>query len=183
VITLAVALRLTLALLCLWAAAGKLAGAAARRGFARMLRGVGVPPRLVAPVGGALLVAELAVAALAPWPRTGLVGSALAAALFAALTVGVARAVRGGSRVECRCFGGRGGRLGPVHVARNATLTAAAVAALLATAAAPGPPPDPLSVAVAALAAAAAVAVVVRWEDVAAVLRPAPPPSPRKGSP
>jgi hypothetical protein len=178
----ALALRLTLAVVCGWAAAGKLFGQTGRRETVRMLRGVGVP-RVAAPSAAvALVVAELAVAALSPLPATGLVGAGAAVLLFSALTAGVARSVRRGDRVTCACFGSRGKPLAGVHVVRNAVLTAIAAAAVPVTALAPGRAPQPAA-ALAAVAVALAVALLTRYaEDLAALFRQ-PDPAYSKGLP
>jgi hypothetical protein len=97
-----------------------------------------------------------------------------ASVLFAVLTVGVARAVRGGTTATCRCFGSRGGRLSGVHVTRNAVLTAVATLATALSLAAPGAPDLP-GVALAA-AAAVLLSVLIRyWEDLAVVFVPVRP--------
>ena len=175
---LALALRLTLAGVCLAALLGKLRGATAWREFRFTLRDVGVPDRLQFVVAVTIVIAEAGVAALAPWPDTGFVGTVVATALFVALTVGVVHAVRRGSVARCHCFGARGTRLSAVHIARNATLIVAAVAAIatsgLATSARAGSPSwQPAGIAVAIVAAAFACAVIVFWEDLATLLAPA----------
>jgi methylamine utilization protein MauE len=159
----ALALRLTLAAVCLAAVVGKLRGRRSVRAFARMLADIGVPARLVAIVGAAVVVTELAVASLAPWPPTARVGSLLAAGLFAVLTAGVGQAVSRGSTATCQCFGGRGGRLGPGHAIRNAALTATAVLAAVAGGGAPGT--HPVGWAGAVMLAALCSLVIVFWDD------------------
>jgi hypothetical protein len=161
----ALALRLTLAAVCLVAAVGKLGGRRSVRAFARMLTDVGVPPRAVPTVGGFVVGAEFAVAALVPWRPTALPGSLLAVGLFAVLTAGTGRAVSRGSTATCRCFGGRGRRLGRDHVVRNAVLTAAAVAAA-ATARGAVPGAHPVGFAGAVAAAALSTLMVVYWDDI-----------------
>src|SRR5215467_10123312 len=86
------------------AAASKLRSRGAYRGYARSLLAVGVPRRLVAPLAAAV-AADVAAAALLPWPATGVAGAILATAVLAMLTAGVARAVRHGTIATCRCFG------------------------------------------------------------------------------
>jgi hypothetical protein len=172
----ALALRLILAAVCLAAVAGKLAGPRSIRAFAGTLSAVGVPSRLVPAVGTAVVGTELSIATLAPWPATGLAGSLLAVGLFAVLTAGVARAVSRGTTATCRCFGGRGRRLNRGHVARNAALTAVAMAAAV-TASSGAPGASPAGWAGAVAVAALSSLVVVFWDD---LVEPA---LPRKGGP
>ena len=167
--TIALALRLLLAAVCLTAVVGKTAGRDRVSAFRRSLAGVGVPRRLVGPIGATVVGAELAVAALAPWSPTAVVGTVVGVALFGVLTAGVARAVRNGTTAICRCFGARGGRLGRAHVVRNATLTTAAVVAAAATLLATGPVEHPAGIVLAAGTAAIGTLVIVYWEDIAAV--------------
>ncbi len=166
----ALALRLLLAAVCLVAVVGKLAGRDGVRSFRRSLAGVGVPHRLVGPVGVAVVGAELAVVVLAPWSATAVAGTLVGVALFGVLTVGVARAVRAGTTATCRCFGTNGGRLGRAHVARNATLTVAAVVAVAATLFSGGPVGHPAGMVLAVGVAAIGTLVIVYWEDIAAVV-------------
>jgi hypothetical protein len=171
---LSLALRVLIAVVCLVAAIGKLSSPGGRRELGRMLARVGVPRRLVRPVATGIVLTELSVAGLAPWPGTALVGMLLATALLGALTVGVTRAVRAGTSASCRCFGARGSRLGRVHIARNAVLTAVAVAAVVAATAAPDPVLHPAGVALAVCAGTLGALAVIAWEDLAAVLRSRP---------
>ena len=157
------ALRLTLAAVCLAAVAGKLREPA---GFARMLAEVGVPARLVPATAAAVVGTELAVAGLVLWRPAALAGSLLAAGLFAVLTAGVARAVRRGSTASCRCFGGRGRRFGRDHVVRNATLTVAALAAAASTGWPTPPAGHPAGCAGAVAVAGLATVTVVFWDDI-----------------
>jgi hypothetical protein len=173
----ALALRWWIVLVCLAAVVGKLRGRAAVGEFGAMLVAIRVPPRLVLPVGAAIIGAELLVVGLGPWPRTGVAGMAVAVALFAVFTAGVARAVRHRVTAPCRCFGGGGGQLSTVHVVRNAVLTAvAAVAGAVSAITA-----DSVTLAAAVigvLAAGVAAALIVRWEDLAALFVD-PPAAPR----
>lgn len=167
---LALALRLTLVFVFLAALAGKLSGRQAVAAFGQMLSDLGVPSGLLGLVGGVLVPAEASVVALAPWEATGLVGSLVAVVLLAALTGGVAVAVRRGSTANCRCFGSRGRRLGSVHLVRNATLTAIAAAAAMTTALADGRALHPIGATLSVAAATLGTLVIVYWEDLAAVV-------------
>ena len=162
--------RLTLAVVCLVAAVGKARDRVAFGEFTRVLGAIGLPGRAARPVAVATVAAELAVAALLPWPATATVGCAAAAALFTVLTVGVAVAVRGGRVVRCRCFGRAGALLGTAHTVRNGLLAAAAVAAWWGSAVAPSTDrPGVAGVAAAAAFAGLAALVVVSWDDLAAL--------------
>lgn len=162
----ALADRLMLAAVCLTAVIGKVAGRDRIRAFGRTLATVGVPRPLLVPVGAAVVAAELGVAALTPWPATALAGALLATALFAVLTAGVVVAVRNRTTASCRCFGLRGTRLGPAHIARNATLTAMAAAAVALSTVRSD---DPATLVLAVGTATIATLAVVGWEDVAAL--------------
>jgi hypothetical protein len=171
------ALRIALAAVCLTASLGKARGRAAFRAFvtsvaqvARSVPLVRAPERFAAVVAGPTVGAELVVAALLPWPDTALAGTVLALLLFGALTAAVWIAAAAGVPARCACFGRLSRRLGPVHVARNLTLTAAAAVScwLVASGAGAGPPlPGAL---VSAVSGVLFAAVVVRWEDLAALL-------------
>lgn len=177
---LSLALRLLIGSVCLVAALGKLSSPQAIRGFRRTLAEIGAPRRLVPPAAAAIILAELSVVGLAPWPSTGVIGMLLGTALLGAFTIGVARAVREGTTASCRCFGMRSGRLSRLHIVRNAVLTAAAATALILAAAVPRPAQHPAGVALAVAAAALGTLVVVAWEDLAALVwrQPAARPSP-----
>ncbi|MGW0802607.1 MauE/DoxX family redox-associated membrane protein [Nonomuraea sp. NPDC002799] len=167
----ALALRLVLAVVCLVAAVTKLSGRGSFAAFVGELAAVGIAPRMCPPVAMAIVVAEVTVAALAPWPATGLAGAVIASGLMIALTAGVAHSVRRGSPARCRCFGSGGGRLTRVHVVRNTGLTGVAVLAVAMTAAVSRQPLDPVGVGIAATAAGLAASLVIFFEDVAALVR------------
>jgi hypothetical protein len=163
------------------AAAGKLRGRRAYREYARSLFTAGVPRRLVAPVAAAIAAGEVLAAVLLPWPATGAAGAVLATVLLAVLTAGVSRAVRRGTTATCRCFGPSGGRLRPVHVARNITLTACAAGAAATTLAGTGTPPAASLAPALALGLAAAIFLIF-IDGVVDLLRPAAP-APERGNP
>lgn len=76
-----------------------------RTGVREALVGFGLPPRLVAPVGWALPVAELLVA-ISLIPQASAWWGALAAlGLLLAFTAVIARSLARGERPDCRCFG------------------------------------------------------------------------------
>ncbi|MFC4910246.1 MauE/DoxX family redox-associated membrane protein [Actinomadura gamaensis] len=95
------------------------------RGLARAVSGYRlVPPRLAAPTAWAVIVAEIAVAALVVLPPARRLGSGLAAALFLGLLLAQVSVLRRGLRVACGCFGrpGRTTLVGPVSVARTSAM-------------------------------------------------------------
>jgi hypothetical protein len=148
-----------------------------RRAFAELvesLRELGVLP---APawvgVGVALAALEAAVVALlAAAPAAGF---ALALVLLVSFVAVLARALRRGRRVRCRCFGAAGGILGREHLARDAALALVAAAGLAAQSAAPGAGAPAAALLVAGGTGALAGLLVARWDDLAYLLghRPA----------
>lgn len=136
------ALQLALAVVLFLAAVGK---ALRSEEFLAALRLSHLPTRLVSPLGVAVPVLELALAAallLAPDPALPTV-LGLTILLFAAFTVwmGWVRANR--LRVRCGCFGVGGAEVGTRSMVRNAGLVALAVAALVLAARADSPLPGP----------------------------------------
>jgi hypothetical protein len=174
---LSLALRLWLAGVCIVAAAGKVAG---RRSFgdfvnslelaARAVPLVRAPARFARLAALPTVAAELAVAALLPWPPTALPGSALAVALFGVFTAGVTTAVATGTEAPCACFGRISRTLGVEHIVRNAVLTAAAAVALGATLARGLGPVGVLGGVLAAFGAAVATLLIMFWSDITALL-------------
>lgn len=177
---LGLSLRVALALVLLRAAAGKLRAPGGLAELGHLLGATGVPAGWRRPAAIALTAAELLVATGLVVPATGLPATLAGAALFAVLTAGVLGSVRRGLVVACRCFGANGGQLSAVHVARNAILTLLAVAALAAALLPGGDGLPSLPMAVPALLAGLLLGeLLVRWEDLAAVLRPGPARPPR----
>jgi hypothetical protein len=167
---LSLGLRLFLAFVCLAAVAGKVRGRVAFAGLEELVGKAGVPAVWTTQAAVLLVATEFAVAALLPWPATALVGCVLATGLFAALTAGVAVVVRRGDVVPCRCFGRAGATLRASHVARNAALTAVAVAAGASVLGYGGEVGSAPGGVLAGVTAAAAAAVVVFWDDLAALV-------------
>ncbi len=172
--TVALALRLWIVLVLLAAVAGKLRGRTAWRQFRDMLSAVGVPGRWVTATGVTVTGVEALCVVVGPWPVTGAAGLAVATALFVAFTAGVAIAVRRGVAAACRCFGASGGQLRRLHIVRNAALTVVAAAAAVTSAIAPRHGVDLPALALCLVTAAVAAMVVVRLEDLADLLGPAP---------
>jgi hypothetical protein len=148
-----------------------------RRAFAELVESLRELAVLPAPVwigvGASLAALEAAVVALlAAAPAAGF---ALALALLASFVWVLARALRRGSRVRCRCFGATGGILGREHVARDAALALVAAAGLAAQSATPGAGAPAAVLLAAGGTGALAGLLVARWDDLAYLLgrRPA----------
>lgn len=166
---LSLALRFALTVVCVVAVVGKVRSRTAFRAFvtsveqvARAVPVIRAPSRFAAAVAVPTVATELAVALLLPWPAMAPVGAVLAVALFLTLTVAVWFAVVTGSAARCACFGRLSRRLGWMHVARNATLTVAAVGTWWSAGGLPVP-----GVLVSTVAGAVVAAVILRWEDLA----------------
>ncbi|MDT0443438.1 MauE/DoxX family redox-associated membrane protein [Streptomyces johnsoniae] len=115
-----------------------------------------------------LIVVMLTVPTASPW------GLALAAATLLLLAAFIARSMRSGDAVACRCFGGASRTpLGRPHLARNVAL--AALAAVAAAAAWPSGAGSELSLAPAVPVVGAALllgVLVVRLDDLVVLLGP-----------
>jgi hypothetical protein len=132
------------------------------REFVASLRGFGVlPSAAVRPVAAVVAVLEVATVVLLLVPAALVAGYALAAGL------------RRGARPVCRCFGGRGAAVGPVHVGRNAGLVAAAVAGAVMSMV-DGAALEPGPVVLAAATGVVVAAIVVRLDDLVALFAPIP---------
>ncbi|MGM1060250.1 MauE/DoxX family redox-associated membrane protein [Saccharothrix sp. Mg75] len=143
---------------------GKVRGPGAFSGSVAGL--LGTSRRASGVVAAAVVAGEGAVLVLLAVPSTVPAGFAAAAALLVVFGVGIARAVRGGRRVPCRCFGASATPPGRAHVVRNLVL---ACAGLLVPVASTPPPADLGGVLVALLVAAVGVLVVTRLDDLVAV--------------
>ncbi|MEO7733899.1 MAG: MauE/DoxX family redox-associated membrane protein [Kofleriaceae bacterium] len=147
------------------AAAGKLRDLEA---FTETLRDFGVPARLARPPL-AVVIASLEVISVALLVAAPVLGDALAFALLAIFTLGLARAARSGRQVACRCFGARTAPVGAAQLVRNAVILAViglGFAASLARHAALALPTQVIAIACGALGGAA----IVRWDDLAYLL-------------
>ncbi|MEU3604570.1 MauE/DoxX family redox-associated membrane protein [Streptomyces sp. NPDC035033] len=169
------------ALVLVFAAAvlGKTGNAESFRSFASSVETLGRVSAARAPVLAAgVVLAEAAGALLLAWPATyggrlpALTGLLTATGLLASFTYAVARALRAGKRVACRCFGTSAGPVGPPQLVRNAVLLA------LAAAAAPGVweggHPSWQARFAAWLCGATAALVLVVGDELVTLLRPAP---------
>jgi len=159
----------------LLAAAGKLRGRAAFEAFAgsvAVFSGLGSGRARTAAI--LLAAAEPVVAVLVLVPATALVGLIGAAALLAAFTVALVRAVRRKVRTPCHCFGADAAPVEWRHVVRNAVLLAAVALDAALTPWSSGGRLEPGGIALCLLAAGAVVAGVAMLDDIAALLGPEP---------
>jgi hypothetical protein len=144
------------------------------REFVASLRGFGVlPSSAVRPVAAVVAVLEVATVVLLLVPAALVAGYALAAGLLAGFAGAMAVSLRRGARPVCRCFGGRGAAVGPVHVGRNAGLVAAAVAGAVMSMV-DGAALEPGPVVLAAATGVVVAAIVVRLDDLVALFAPIP---------
>ena len=106
-----------------------------------------VPTRLVGLVAVAVVAAEgvlatgLVVAELSGQPGARAAALVGAAALLVCFTVVIAKALRQGGRVTCRCFGAESAPIGARHIGRNLLLALAAAGASAGALARPESPP------------------------------------------
>lgn len=161
------ALRVLLALVFVASAVGKLRG---RDAYARFTAATArLAPGSSAAAGtrwiaAAVVGAKAAVVVLLVLPATAAFGFALAAALLAAFTAAIVRALAHGDRAPCACFGDADTPLGPRQVVRNLSLAAAALAGFGATLSGTPRLPDATG-ALFAVAAGALVALLVLAAD------------------
>ncbi|WP_424891604.1 MauE/DoxX family redox-associated membrane protein [Streptomyces sp. XH2] len=170
---LAIGIQCLIGVVFLASSAGKVTG---RRAFDRFVSSVAgmqvVPFRSARSVARTVVAAEgaVCVSLAVPVPAATVVGLAIAAALLAVFTAGIALSVRRGVRTPCRCFGASQAPLGPRHIARNLTLTAAAVTGAAAVTA--GGTATPGGVAVAVLAGLLLGGLVAALDDILDLFRP-----------
>jgi hypothetical protein len=164
---------------------GKLRGRRAYAGFVAATGRLGpgwvvsrVPSDVLA---GGVIAAEAAVLVLMVLPGTAWAGFVLAGLLASAFAAAVLAALRRRDRAPCHCFGGSARPIGGVHLVRNVVLAAAAGLGLAAGAAAAGPL-EPAGVVVAVVAGAVVAAVVVTADDVADLFRPVVSPADRRAT-
>lgn len=169
---LAVAARAALIMIFTVSAAGKLRD---RRNYLAFVESVHafVPPWLAALgpaataiVAGVVTAAEAACVPLLLIPATADAGHLLAAALLAALTLAVARAVMTGRGASCRCFGATTRPLTHLHLARNVVLLLLALCGLGSSVA------HPAGAVVAAAAGIAGALILINLDDLNDLLRP-----------
>jgi hypothetical protein len=161
------AARVLIGLVFAVAAVGKLAGRVRLTEFADSLAPLGRSPVGWLPVAAGTAVAELAVAVLVGFPATGRLGLGLATAVMLVFCAAIARSMRLGRRVTCRCFGRSGAVLGRAHLVRNALLAAWAAAALAVP---PGPALGLDAGAAAVLVGTFAALVAINWDSLAGLV-------------
>jgi len=180
---------------CVYAASAvsKLRSRTAYRSFSAGLGNTAlVPPRLLQAVAAVLATGEAVVAIMATTAIVTMTFSGSAArvlsvaalaacwVLTAVLVAGVATVVAQGTIVRCACFGATsqtGPPLGAAHLLRNASLLALVTAGLLDSVLASQPPAHGITPGgwiVTAAAGAVCAAFLIRWEDVAYLVAPAP---------
>jgi Methylamine utilisation protein MauE len=120
-----IVIRLGMAAMFAAAAFGKIADPSGTR---QAVKDFAVPARLIRPIAAVLPVGELVLAGGLVLDRTSRFAAAGAAALLAIFAGAVARLIRRGLRVECRCFGSlRSSVAGPRTIMRNGLAAAMAV--------------------------------------------------------
>jgi hypothetical protein len=82
----------------------------------------GVKPRWRSAVAAAVIMCELATAALLAADVTALAGLGVGAALLIVFTMAISSVLRQGTSASCRCFGASTQPLGRRHLVRNAIL-------------------------------------------------------------
>lgn len=155
------------------AVVGKVRNAALFTAFTDSVAALG---RVPAGRAGALAVvivgSEAVTSLLLVAPRLRGAGLLAAAGLLTAFTYAVARALRSGSPVSCRCFGVSAGPVGPPQLVRNALLLVAVAVALPGL---PGSGQLPWQGHFAAwLSGAMAALLLVVGDELASLLRPHP---------
>jgi hypothetical protein len=170
-IALEISLRTMLAIVFGSAAVAKLSSRRAFTEFARSLDDITwLRGRAKGAAAVAVPVTELATLALVVWPVTVMWGFAAAAIVLGAFTMVAVMAVRHGSGLRCKCFGAAGGQIGPAQIVRNVALIGVSVTGLCIAPVSHGG----ISAAGVVLAcglALMAAAAVVRWDDLASLVR------------
>ncbi|WP_395842441.1 MauE/DoxX family redox-associated membrane protein [Archangium violaceum] len=171
--------RLMLSVVLTLAFASKVRNRSSFQDFIQTLGRFGFPkPWVGSPLAAAVVLAEAASALLLL--LTSLAGYVLALALFTGFTLGIARVLRRGERVRCRCFGASDTPMGASHLVRNGLLIAVTLAGAVGHEV--GPPSSPLSVAGWGAGALGVLAgfFITRWDDLVFLLHG---PEPMAGPP
>lgn len=161
--------RLMLAVVFVLAAQSKVRGRKALADFTQTLGQFGFPRSWSGPLAITFIIAELACALLLLVAAAA--GYGLALALLGGFTLGIARVLRGGAKVRCRCFGASDTPMGAAHLVRNGLLLS--VALLGAVGHGLGAR-EPLPVGVGVIAGAVGLLAgffVTRWDDLVFLLR------------
>jgi hypothetical protein len=129
-------------------------------------------PAAVAVVSGEITAAALAVAAIVTGAAlVAVLAFAVAAVLLASFVDGIARILRTGKTVRCRCFGSTGAVFGRTHLVRNGLLLATVVVGLV-TALAGVATPLGAATLVAAAAGATGGLLVAHWDELTYLVSP-----------
>jgi Methylamine utilisation protein MauE len=166
-----IALRIVLAVVFAVAFGSKLRSRAAYAEFADSLGDIGWlrgPVRAV--VAAVVPAAEAAVVVLLALPWTVLTGLVTALVLLAVFTAVTGREAARGHRVRCRCFGAGPARIGPAQILRNVLLAAGAAAGLAIEPGSHGTAGAAGLVVAIGIALLAALALI-RWDDLAYLVR------------
>lgn len=166
--TVALTLRVLLAVVLGWSSVSKLT-AGGRRGLGDMLAQLGFG-RLAGLAGGLLITGEAASAVLLLVPWTAVAGAVLAGGVLAVLTAGVVVVLRRRMAVTCACFGSSGSTIAPVHAVRNGLLLLGALVAAVTSWVGPRVPTDLVTAAVAVGVGAVLAVVITRLDDFAFLL-------------
>jgi hypothetical protein len=167
------ACRVLLITIFVVALVGKVRGRAAYTEFRRsVIEWRVLPRRWSAVVAAAAVTGEAVVVLLLMLPASVQVGFVAGALLLAAFTTGVIRMLRLGRPARCRCFGASTVTLSGAHVVRNAMLIGLCVTGAVAATGAGGSSLTVPGAVLALSAAAVGVLFVVRFDDLASVLKP-----------
>jgi hypothetical protein len=129
-------------------------------------------PVAVAVVGGEIAAACLAVAAIVTGATlVATLAFAVAAVLLASFVDGIARVLRSGRTVRCRCFGSTGAEFGRTHLVRNGLLLATVVIGLVVTLTGAAAPLGAATF-VAAAAGATGGLLVAHWDELTYLVSP-----------
>jgi hypothetical protein len=152
-----------------WALVGKIASRAAFAEFAASIAVLPLPAALVRrPTAVAVVTVEAVTCLLMCIPATARIGLVAAAVTLAVMTAVLARSVRQGVRVTCRCFGARGAEVTTGHLVRNITIITVALLALAVGAFTGRAGIGGIAVAVAT--GAIGGVLLVRWDDLAVLV-------------
>ncbi len=140
--------------------------------FSSSLGGIGwLHGQVHAAVAALIPVLEAATVILLVAPVGVLWGCAASGILVAAFTSVAGRELTKGNQVLCRCFGAGATRIGPAQLARNLLLLACSVTGIMLAFVHQGSPSPAAMVLAIGLAMLAALALV-RWDDLAELVRP-----------
>lgn len=168
---LALAARTTVVAVFALAVAGKLRSYQAFGEFRSTLDRIGwLPARLRAAAAIAIIAVEAACAVVILIPVTSRAGLLLAIAVLMMFTASAAWAMRGGRRLQCRCFGSDGGEMGTSHLVRNGLLLS--IATLAATMSDDATPAMSTNTALAFLGGLALAFAFSHWNHLAYVFQP-----------